>query len=641
MTSSTQHSETVANTSVGDASADVYMTNSEENQINGIDEESTTNENKTGKRKRSTKKSLEPTENIPNGRPKRTLSKRDDVPTNMINGITKTNKAKTEQISGEADDDQERDKQIPILHDVADVVWVKMGGHPWWPSLVIRDPNDPSGCFTKISGNARAKRMYFVVFYGSTADFAWVSDAAIIPYQGVEAFTKYAQETVDKAQTKSQKEQLTERFQLKVTIGRREDWEMAVREADEAIKQTNEKRLEEIEPKVHFYTKRLVTPKGQPGRRPKPSVTKSEESNETPIIDTNNRSLLAEKAFEFKSDDEDSSTDSPIRKSSSVKIKLSKQTSNDSDSNPTPPNKNRYIPKTILSNEKINSTSTPSTITTVFGQTANGSSVSYEQQTSTNNSVDTTPIKINSTKMINGSSSGRKRGRPRLKQPSISSSNDDTPPPPVPEFNSASPSVTTKFTTQRKPIIKPQAFMNSSTNNIVSGQHDIRTGFLSPFEEQEVLDALEQLGSTKTFEEAEQKAKRRFEHILCLNLNRTHVDIPQEWFYTFLFSHPSLIIKNPQWFTEKTNTDTLNDNDLLNDVQSSSSLAVLKHQLVVLSKLYRNELQARQSAPVKKRRSTAGSIGKQKSIEKKQDFDDKLNDIQGKEQQQHQEELIA
>ena len=40
--------------------------------------------------------------------------------------------------------------------------------------------------------------MYFVVFFGSTADFAWVSDAAMIPYQGVEAFTKYAQEMVDK-----------------------------------------------------------------------------------------------------------------------------------------------------------------------------------------------------------------------------------------------------------------------------------------------------------------------------------------------------------------------------------------------------------------------------------------------------------
>ncbi|CAF5029289.1 unnamed protein product, partial [Rotaria socialis] len=99
--------------------------------------------------------------------------------------------------------------------------------------------------------------MYFVVFYGSTADFAWVPDAAIIPYQGVEAFTKYAQEIVDKAQTKSQKEQLTERFQLKVTIGRREDWEMAVREADETIKQTSETRLEGIEPKLQFYTSKI------------------------------------------------------------------------------------------------------------------------------------------------------------------------------------------------------------------------------------------------------------------------------------------------------------------------------------------------------------------------------------------------
>jgi len=44
---------------------------------------------------------------------------------------------------------------------------------------------------------------------------------------------------------------------LKVTIGRREDWEMAVREADEALKQTSETRLEEIEPKVQFYTVKL------------------------------------------------------------------------------------------------------------------------------------------------------------------------------------------------------------------------------------------------------------------------------------------------------------------------------------------------------------------------------------------------
>jgi hypothetical protein len=265
-----------------------------------------------------------------------------------------------------------------------------------------------------------------------------------------------------------------------------------------------------------------VVPKGQPGRRPKTSITKVEEPSEpveTSTLDPTDRSLLAEKTFEFKSEDDDSLTESPIRKTPSVKIKLTKQTSNDSDSNPTPPTKRRYIRKSVQSDEKQNSVPT-----TVFGQTANGSSVSYQQRAPVTNTV-TTPVKSKATNMVNGTSSGKKRGRPRLKQPSISSSNEDSP---APEFNSASPSVTMKFTTQKKPITKPQAFMNSSTNNLFGGQHDIRTGFLSPFEEQEVLDALEQLRSTKTFEEAEQEAKRRFEHILCLNLNRTHVDIPQE-----------------------------------------------------------------------------------------------------------------
>jgi hypothetical protein len=84
-------------------------------------------------------------------------------------------------------------------------------------------------------------------------------------------------------------------------------------------------------------------------------------------------------------------------------------------------------------------------------------------------------------------------------------------------------------------------------------------------------------------------------------------------------------MKNPQWFTEKNNSDTFDNNDLINDVQSSSSLAVLKHQLVVLSKLYRIELQPRQSAPVQKRRSTGGSLGKQKSVEKKTNFDEENN----------------
>ena len=81
-------------------------------------------------------------------------------------------------------------------------------------------------------------------------------------------------------------------------------------------------------------------------------------------------------------------------------------------------------------------------------------------------------------------------------------------------------------------------------------------------------------------------------------------------------------MKNPQWFTEKS---TFNDNDLLGDVQSSSSLAVLKHQLVVLSKLYRNELQARPSTTSttpKKRRSTGRKHDRRKAEEEEEDDDD-------------------
>lgn len=54
-----------------------------------------------------------------------------------LNGSVKTQKNKVLQSSteptstGDVDDEQEREKAIPIVHDVADVVWVKMGGHPW------------------------------------------------------------------------------------------------------------------------------------------------------------------------------------------------------------------------------------------------------------------------------------------------------------------------------------------------------------------------------------------------------------------------------------------------------------------------------------------------------------------------------
>lgn len=55
----------------------------------------------------------------------------EEAPAPVTNGTPKASKAKVEQANDDADDEQERDKNVPVLYDVADVVWVKMGGHPW------------------------------------------------------------------------------------------------------------------------------------------------------------------------------------------------------------------------------------------------------------------------------------------------------------------------------------------------------------------------------------------------------------------------------------------------------------------------------------------------------------------------------
>jgi hypothetical protein len=76
MTSSTEQTETVANTSITDTSGDFVIIDTEEKSVNGVDEAI---ENKAGKRKRSTKKAVESIDNLPNGRPKRNLSKRKKI----------------------------------------------------------------------------------------------------------------------------------------------------------------------------------------------------------------------------------------------------------------------------------------------------------------------------------------------------------------------------------------------------------------------------------------------------------------------------------------------------------------------------------------------------------------------------------
>jgi len=67
--------------------------------------------------------------------------------------------------------------------------------------------------------------------------------------KGVELFKAYAQNQVDLATSKSVKEKLAEKFQLKVALTRREQWEGAVEEADMFLNKSA------MERKIYFSQK--------------------------------------------------------------------------------------------------------------------------------------------------------------------------------------------------------------------------------------------------------------------------------------------------------------------------------------------------------------------------------------------------
>lgn len=74
--------------------------------------------------------------------------------------------------------------------------------------------------------------MYHVDFIGPVRESGWALEINIFKYDGIESFKTYAQDQVDRASTKAEKEKLAERFQLKVSLNRRENWQKAVEYAD-------------------------------------------------------------------------------------------------------------------------------------------------------------------------------------------------------------------------------------------------------------------------------------------------------------------------------------------------------------------------------------------------------------------------
>ena len=62
---------------------------------------------------------------------------------------------------------------------VGDIVWAKIPGHPWWPSMVAYEPN--TAVYFKYMGRTR---YYHVQFFGHEPMRGWATEKSIILYQG-------------------------------------------------------------------------------------------------------------------------------------------------------------------------------------------------------------------------------------------------------------------------------------------------------------------------------------------------------------------------------------------------------------------------------------------------------------------------
>ncbi|CAF4095254.1 unnamed protein product [Rotaria sordida] len=119
---------------------------------------------------------------------------------------------------------------------IGDIVWAKLNGLSWWPSFVY-------GCF---SDNWRyvkpmskpglsTKKQYFVYCLGSHSQHAWVHQACLFRYKGLEEFLNYSETRAEQATTKPTEEQIRKRFSVKMPENLHSLWKQAIKEADEIL----------------------------------------------------------------------------------------------------------------------------------------------------------------------------------------------------------------------------------------------------------------------------------------------------------------------------------------------------------------------------------------------------------------------
>ncbi|CAF4052599.1 unnamed protein product [Adineta steineri] len=405
------------------------------------------------------------------------------------------------------------------LYEPGDIVWCKLGGFPWWPALIYRCTTE-GGIHTKtLNSNNKPKRLFFVYFYGKYLEYSWISTRWLLTYAGLSNFIQHAEAAVQQAATKSEQLELANRFQLKVSMKKRVQWDEAIELADRALTMTKDERIEDFSDLLKDalnQTKNSV-------RRRKTSVEKNEEEGEG-----------GEENGENKQNARDSSLSSNSSLIAEVKTEETNTTEKPSVSHRKPSAFNQNGSTTLEEDDQ-----------TV--KKKRGRKPKSETNTLSNSTISTTednqPMKTR-TKI----SSTNKEHTPSTKQVRKSRRSEKT------NGN--------EIEYDYKPSDRSDQQVSSPIVHLLQGNYPP----LSNFEQKQIVEGLihHPKENMLTFDEAQTYAINKAIEIIYENHNYRMNNISPEWFYeSILLKYPSVVFKYRSWF-ENIKTDTIpNGNDMI------------------------------------------------------------------------------
>ncbi|GIX71938.1 PWWP domain-containing protein [Caerostris darwini] len=157
-----------------------------------------------------------------------------------------------------------------------DLIWTKVGKHPFWPSMITYDPAD--GAYKKLTkSKGKNETIYHVQFFG-TVQRGWTSPGSSFLFRGKNAYWEKVQ-LLEKTNPNIGPKSLKKlKLKYDVPLSAKNKWTVAVKEADEALKCLDQK--ERFETYVYKYNiKKKSLPKGKVAAKISAQSSKMKLSN--------------------------------------------------------------------------------------------------------------------------------------------------------------------------------------------------------------------------------------------------------------------------------------------------------------------------------------------------------------------------